>query len=111
MNTPETQLQNGAQFKSIHFNRNQFTSSNTSRTSKLINLIQVNEDNLKIFSSIATVGFSNYFPFSNKHDKVFEMKATEQYFPVVLFIMLYKVFLTFKSVHENLKCDHSNERY
>ena len=39
------------------------------------------------------------------------MKATEQYFPVVLFIMLYKVVLTFKSVDEILKCDHSNESY
>ena len=39
------------------------------------------------------------------------MKATEQYFPVVLFIMLYKVFLTFESVGEILKCDHSNESY
>ena len=39
------------------------------------------------------------------------MKATEQYFPVVLFIMLYKVFLTFESVDEILKCDHSNESY
>ena len=38
------------------------------------------------------------------------MKATEQYFPVVLFIMLYKVVLTFDSVDEILKCDHSNER-
>ena len=38
-----------------------------------------------------------------------QMKATEQYFPVVLFIMLYKVILTFESVDENLKCDHSNE--
>ena len=28
----------------------------------------------------------------------FQMKATEQYFPVVLFIMLYKVVLTFESV-------------
>ena len=27
-----------------------------------------------------------------------QMKATEQYFPVVLFIMLYKVILTFESV-------------
>ena len=26
------------------------------------------------------------------------MKATEQYFPVVLFIMLYEVVLTFKSM-------------
>ena len=35
------------------------------------------------------------------------MKATEQYFPVVLFIMLYKVVQTFESVDEILKCDHS----
>ena len=39
------------------------------------------------------------------------MNATEQYFPVVLFIMLYKVVLTFQSVNEILKCDHSNESY
>ena len=37
------------------------------------------------------------------------MKATEQYFPVVLFIMLYKVILTFESVDKMLKCDHSND--
>ena len=29
-----------------------------------------------------------------------QMKATEQYFPVVLFIMLYKVVLSFESVDE-----------
>ena len=40
-----------------------------------------------------------------------QMKATEQYFPVVLFIMLYKVVLTFESVDEILKCDNSNESY
>ena len=40
-----------------------------------------------------------------------QIKATEQYFPVVLFIMLYKVVLTFESVDEILKCDHSNESY
>ena len=39
------------------------------------------------------------------------MKATEQYFPAVLFVMLYKVVLTFESVDEILKCDHSNESY
>ena len=39
------------------------------------------------------------------------MKAAEQYFPVVLFIILYKVVLTFESVVEILKCDHSNESY
>jgi len=38
-----------------------------------------------------------------------QMKATEQDFPVALFIMLYKVALTFESVYEILKCDHSNE--
>ena len=39
------------------------------------------------------------------------MKATEQYFPVVLFIMLYKVILSFESVDEILKCDHLNESF
>ena len=40
-----------------------------------------------------------------------QMEATEQYFPVVLFIMLYKVVLSFESVDEILKSDHSNESY
>ena len=40
------------------------------------------------------------------HDK---MKAIEQYFPVVLFIILYKVVLTFEYVNEILKCNHSKE--
>ena len=39
------------------------------------------------------------------------MKATVQYFPMVLFIMLYKVVLPFESVDEILKCDDSNESY
>ena len=43
------------------------------------------------------------------YDVTIQMKATEQYFPVVLFIMLYKVVLTFESVDEILWCDHSNE--
>ena len=37
--------------------------------------------------------------------------ATKRYFPVVLFIMLYKVVLTFESLDEILKCDHSNESH
>ena len=37
------------------------------------------------------------------------MKATEQYFPVVLFIMLYRVVPTFVPVDEILWCDHLNE--
>ena len=40
-----------------------------------------------------------------------EMKATEQYFPVVLFLMLYKVILIFDTVDEILKCDHTNKSY
>jgi len=40
-----------------------------------------------------------------------QMKAIEHCFHVVLFIMLYKVVLTFKSVDGTLVCDHSNESY
>ena len=35
-----------------------------------------------------------------------EMKGIEQYLPVVLFIMLYKVVLPFESVDEIQKCVH-----
>ena len=37
------------------------------------------------------------------------MKATEQYFPVVLFIMLYKVVITFESAHETIQMEASAE--
>ena len=37
------------------------------------------------------------------------MKATEQYYPVVLFMKLYKVALIFESVDKILKCDQSNK--
>ena len=40
-----------------------------------------------------------------------QMKASKQYFPVVLFILLYKVVLTFESVDEIVKCDPSNETF
>ena len=40
-----------------------------------------------------------------------QMKATKQYFPLVLFIMLYSVILTFESVDEATWCDLSNESY
>ena len=39
------------------------------------------------------------------------MKSLEQYVLVLLFIMLYKVVLTFESVDEILKCHHLNESY
>ena len=40
-----------------------------------------------------------------------QMKATEKYFPMVLFVMVYKVVLTFESVDEILECDYSSESY
>ena len=39
------------------------------------------------------------------------MKATEQFFPVALFIMLYKVVLTFEFVDEILNFDHLNKSH
>ena len=39
------------------------------------------------------------------------MKATEQCFLMVLFIMLRKVVLTFESVDKILRCHHLNESY
>ena len=40
-----------------------------------------------------------------------QVKSTEQYFRVVLFIVLYEIILTFETVDEIIKCDHSNESY
>jgi len=39
------------------------------------------------------------------------MKAIEQYFHVVLFMMLCKVILTFRFVHEALVCDNLNQKH
>ena len=39
------------------------------------------------------------------------MKATERFLPLVPFIMLYKMVLTFEPEGEILKSDHSNESY
>ena len=40
-----------------------------------------------------------------------QMTATKQFFPMELFIMLYKVVLNLESVGEILNCDHLNESY
>ena len=40
-----------------------------------------------------------------------QMKATEQYFPMVLFILLYQVVIISESVDEILQCNHSNESF
>ena len=45
------------------------------------------------------------------HGETTQMIATEHYFPVVPFIILYQVVLTFESVDEILKCDYSNKSY
>ena len=37
------------------------------------------------------------------------MKAIEQYLPIGVFVMLFKVVLTLLFVDEILRCDHSNE--
>ena len=42
---------------------------------------------------------------------IYQMKATEKYFSVVLYILLNKVIPSFDSVDEILKCVHSNESY
>ena len=40
-----------------------------------------------------------------------KMKAVVQYFPVVLFVLLYSVVLALESVDETLQCEHSSESY
>ena len=54
---------------------------------------------------------SNWSLWTKPYGITIQMKATEQYFPVVLFIMLYKVVLTFESVDKILWCDHSNKTF
>ena len=41
--------------------------------------------------------------------KAVDNQSFAQFFRVVLFIMLYRVVLPFKSVDETLVCDHSNK--
>ena len=50
----------------------------------------------------STKWFKLFSPWMKSYGVTIQMKATEQYFPVVLFIMLYKVVLNFESVDEIL---------
>ena len=50
-------------------------------------------------------------PWVKSWNVTIQLKAVEQYFPLVLFIMMYNVVLSFESVDEILECDHSNEIY
>ena len=45
------------------------------------------------------------------NSETIQIKATEQYFHVVLFIVLLKVVQILESVEQILQCDHSNESY
>ena len=54
-------------------------------------------------------GGSIFHPWMKSHSVTTQMKATEQYFPMGLFVILYKMVLIFESVDDILKCDHSNE--
>ena len=60
-------------------------------------------------------GFKWWFelvsPWTKSQSVTIQTNDTKQYLPLVLFITLYKVILTFESVDEILQCDHSNERY
>ena len=49
----------------------------------------------------AAQGDSNFWVCGWIQSVTIQMKATEQYFPVVLLIMLHKVALTFESVEES----------
>ena len=40
----------------------------------------------------------------NSYRVAIQIKATEQYFPLVLFFFMYKKVLTFESVDEILRC-------
>ena len=61
-----------------------------------------------VYYAVHVQGGSNFWV-CGWNPKVLSKEANEQYFPVVLFIMLSKVVLTFESVDEILKCDHSNK--
>ena len=57
----------------------------------------------------AVQGGSTFWVWMKSLSVTIRTKATEQYFPVVLFVVLYKVVLTFAYLDEIPLCDHSNE--
>ena len=64
---------------------------------------------IKLYKVVLT--FDSGFLWRKSQSVTIQMKATEQYFPVVLFIMLNKMILTSESMDEIIKCDHSNKSY
>lgn len=76
----------------------------------------------KISYSNSNVFFFFFFPFSSEegdsnflvwgqHPSLWPWKANERELPVVLFILAYKIVLTFEPVDKTLKCNHLNESY
>ena len=57
----------------------------------------------------ACVTYLTYISVDEMHCTAIQVKAIEHQFPVVLFILLYKVILTLECVDRILKCDHANE--
>ena len=56
--------------------------------------------------------WKQFIKFIHKLQSVVECKVDlQEYFPVVLYIMLYKVILTFESVDKMLWCDQSDESH
>ena len=55
----------------------------------------------------STKWFKLFSPCIKSYGVTIQMKATEQYSPVVLLIKLYKVVLTFESLDEILWCEDS----
>ena len=75
-------------------------------------LLSINScDNVNSFCCTERMYISLQCLWMKSYGVTIQMKATEQYVPAVLFVMLYKVVLTFESVDEILWCYHSNESY
>ena len=66
---------------------------------------------MNLVSEIVLLWLKRWILWIKPYCVTIQLKAIEQYFHVGLFIMLYKVVLTFKSVDETLVCDHSIESY
>ena len=78
---------------------------------KIAKKITTRELVFPIYWTVKLYLFRGFKTKKGTYNIITEVKASEQKFPVVMFIMLYKVVLTFESVDEILKCDHSNESY
>ena len=84
--------------------------SNFSFVDEILKCDHSNESYCPILSCVAVYfaaqGGSKFFIlWMRSQSATIQMKVTEQYFPVVLFIMLYKVVLTFHFVDEIINCD------